>query len=120
MAAKEGRRTQSTSFSTSLLSSPPSTSTNRIFVLTVEEVSARGELQGMCNQGNEGGKRDGDKENRVLNDYKCVQGGTEALPLVRATLVDLEQVPQNLEPDKCDWYEWGNLPKPLLGQWREW
>ncbi|KAF7808947.1 nudix hydrolase 1 [Senna tora] len=37
---------------------------------------------------------------------------------VRATPADSEQAPQNLEADKCDgwdWYEWGNLPKPLFG-----
>jgi 8-oxo-dGTP diphosphatase len=36
---------------------------------------------------------------------------------LRAVLADPEQVPQNLEPDKCggwDWYEWDNLPKPLF------
>ncbi|XP_061339292.1 nudix hydrolase 1 [Gastrolobium bilobum] len=29
-----------------------------------------------------------------------------------------EQVPQNLEPDKCDgwdWYDWDHLPQPLFG-----
>ena len=29
-----------------------------------------------------------------------------------------KQVPQNLEPDKCDgwdWYEWAHLPHPLFG-----
>ncbi|KAJ7943229.1 nudix hydrolase 1 [Quillaja saponaria] len=37
---------------------------------------------------------------------------------VRAILVDSEQVPENLEPSKCDgwdWYEWDNLPEPLFG-----
>ncbi|KAJ8760618.1 hypothetical protein K2173_015285 [Erythroxylum novogranatense] len=35
---------------------------------------------------------------------------------VRAVLSDPNQVPQNLEPEKCDgwdWYEWNNLPQPL-------
>lgn len=37
---------------------------------------------------------------------------------MRAILADQDQVPQNVEPDKCegwDWYEWENLPKPLIG-----
>ncbi|KAK8470656.1 hypothetical protein PHAVU_003G024900 [Phaseolus vulgaris] len=32
--------------------------------------------------------------------------------------VEEEQVPQNLEPNKCDgweWYEWDHLPHPLFG-----
>nr|AZL41243.1 nudix hydrolase [Ceanothus thyrsiflorus] len=36
---------------------------------------------------------------------------------VRAFLKDPNQLPQNLEPTKCDgwgWYEWDNLPKPLF------
>ncbi|PON35377.1 Mutator [Parasponia andersonii] len=36
---------------------------------------------------------------------------------MRASLGDPQQVPQNLEPDKCDgwdWYAWDNLPKPLF------
>ncbi|XP_059448194.1 nudix hydrolase 1 [Corylus avellana] len=36
---------------------------------------------------------------------------------LRAVLADPEQVPQNLEPGKCDgwdWYEWDNLPTPLF------
>ncbi|KAL2542693.1 Nudix hydrolase 1 [Abeliophyllum distichum] len=48
----------------------------------------------------------------------------EAKPLhvvaicMRAVLVDSNQIPQNLEPDKCDgwdWYDWNDLPKPLFG-----
>ncbi|PON87941.1 Dihydroneopterin triphosphate diphosphatase [Trema orientale] len=42
---------------------------------------------------------------------------------VRAFLRDSQQVPQNLEPDKCDdwdWYEWNNLPKPLFCHWKRW
>nr|AZL41240.1 nudix hydrolase [Datisca glomerata] len=36
---------------------------------------------------------------------------------VRALLSDPQQLPQNLEPTKCDgwdWYEWGKLPNPLF------
>jgi 8-oxo-dGTP diphosphatase len=36
---------------------------------------------------------------------------------VRAVLADPHQVPQNIEPQMCDgwdWYEWDNLPKPLF------
>ncbi|GMY26769.1 nudix hydrolase 1-like [Fagus crenata] len=36
---------------------------------------------------------------------------------MRAVLADPQQVPQNLEPHKCDgwdWYDWDNLPKPLF------
>lgn len=36
---------------------------------------------------------------------------------VRAVLRDPHQLPQNLEPTKCDgwdWYDWDNLPKPLF------
>ncbi|KAF5450131.1 hypothetical protein F2P56_030506 [Juglans regia] len=36
---------------------------------------------------------------------------------MRAFLADPNQVPQNLEPQKCDgwdWYDWDNLPKPLF------
>ncbi|KAK6931437.1 NUDIX hydrolase domain [Dillenia turbinata] len=37
---------------------------------------------------------------------------------MRSELVDPNQVPQNVEPDKCggwDWYEWTDLPRPLFG-----
>ncbi|KAJ1386682.1 NUDIX hydrolase domain [Sesbania bispinosa] len=40
---------------------------------------------------------------------------------MRAVLADdaqEKQVPQNLEPDKCDgwdWYDWAHLPHPLFG-----
>ncbi|XP_041012739.1 nudix hydrolase 1 [Juglans microcarpa x Juglans regia] len=36
---------------------------------------------------------------------------------MRAFLTDPNQAPQNLEPQKCDgwdWYDWDNLPKPLF------
>ncbi|KAG6713736.1 hypothetical protein I3843_05G153600 [Carya illinoinensis] len=36
---------------------------------------------------------------------------------MRAFLADPNQAPQNLEPQKCDgwdWYDWDNLPKPLF------
>ncbi|XP_071926332.1 nudix hydrolase 1-like [Coffea arabica] len=37
---------------------------------------------------------------------------------MRAVPADLNQQPQNLEPEKCDgwdWYDWDDLPKPLFG-----
>ncbi|GFZ16165.1 nudix hydrolase 1 [Actinidia rufa] len=37
---------------------------------------------------------------------------------MRAVLANPQQVPQNIEPEKCggwDWYDWNNLPKPLFG-----
>ncbi|KAL2904951.1 Geranyl diphosphate phosphohydrolase [Bienertia sinuspersici] len=36
---------------------------------------------------------------------------------MRSRLVNPDQVPQNLEPEKCDgwdWFEWDNLPQPLF------
>lgn len=36
---------------------------------------------------------------------------------VRAALADGDQVPENIEPDKCDgweWYDWEKLPRPLF------
>ncbi|ESQ28386.1 hypothetical protein EUTSA_v10019297mg [Eutrema salsugineum] len=36
---------------------------------------------------------------------------------MRATVVDASQTPRNLEPEKCegwDWYDWLNLPTPLF------
>lgn len=36
---------------------------------------------------------------------------------MRAFLADPDQIPQNIEPDKCygwDWYDWKNLPQPLF------
>ncbi|XP_010265328.1 PREDICTED: nudix hydrolase 1 [Nelumbo nucifera] len=36
---------------------------------------------------------------------------------IRAVLKDPSQVPQNLEPNKCDgwdWFDWNNLPQPLF------
>lgn len=36
---------------------------------------------------------------------------------MRAFLADPHQVPENLEPHKCDgwdWYDWDNTPKPLF------
>ncbi|KVI05323.1 nudix hydrolase 1-like [Cynara cardunculus var. scolymus] len=37
--------------------------------------------------------------------------------IMRAFLSDPDQLPQNMEPDKChgwDWYDWTNLPQPLF------
>uniref|UniRef100_A0A7N0VBR3 Nudix hydrolase domain-containing protein n=1 Tax=Kalanchoe fedtschenkoi TaxID=63787 RepID=A0A7N0VBR3_KALFE len=36
---------------------------------------------------------------------------------MRATCVNPEEPPRNMEPDKChgwDWYRWDNLPQPLF------
>ncbi|XP_050224086.1 nudix hydrolase 1 [Mercurialis annua] len=36
---------------------------------------------------------------------------------LRAVLADSDQVPENLEPDKCygwDWFDWDDLPSPLF------
>lgn len=36
---------------------------------------------------------------------------------MRAGMKDPDQVPQTVEPDKCEgwgWYEWDDLPKPLF------
>nr|GLL34039.1 nudix hydrolase 1-like [Ipomoea trifida] len=36
--------------------------------------------------------------------------------LIRAELSDPDQIPENVEPDRCegwDWYEWNDMPKPL-------
>ncbi|KAI3778877.1 hypothetical protein L2E82_08265 [Cichorium intybus] len=36
---------------------------------------------------------------------------------MRASLSDPDQLPENMEPDKCygwDWYDWKNLPQPLF------
>lgn len=38
--------------------------------------------------------------------------------MMRAILADPDQIPQNLEPEKCegwDWYDWNDLPQPLFG-----
>ena len=38
--------------------------------------------------------------------------------MMRAVLADPDQIPQNLEPEKCegwDWYDWNDLPRPLFG-----
>ncbi|XP_010681389.2 nudix hydrolase 1 [Beta vulgaris subsp. vulgaris] len=36
---------------------------------------------------------------------------------MRSALANPDQVPQNIEPEKCDgwdWYDWDNLPQPLF------
>ncbi|KAM0047723.1 putative hydrolase [Helianthus debilis subsp. tardiflorus] len=41
---------------------------------------------------------------------------------MRAYLSDPDQTPQNIEPDKCegwDWYDLNNLPEPTFGPLRE-
>ncbi|KAL3831103.1 hypothetical protein ACJIZ3_019905 [Penstemon smallii] len=53
--------------------------------------------------------------NNVLSEPKLVQ---LIAILMRASLVDPNQIPVNLEPEKCngwDWYDWNDLPKPLFG-----
>ncbi|KAK4260902.1 hypothetical protein QN277_003963 [Acacia crassicarpa] len=43
--------------------------------------------------------------------------------LMRAEPADPEEEPKNMEPNKCDgweWFEWGNLPKPLFGPLEKW
>ncbi|PON35375.1 Nucleoside triphosphatase YtkD [Parasponia andersonii] len=43
--------------------------------------------------------------------------GHKVTILMRAVQRDPQQVPQNVEPDMCDgwdWYEWDNLPQPLI------
>ncbi|XP_076907977.1 nudix hydrolase 1-like [Bidens hawaiensis] len=40
---------------------------------------------------------------------------------MRAYLSDLDQIPQNIEPDKCEgweWYDLNNLPEPTYGPLR--
>ncbi|KAL2484744.1 Nudix hydrolase 1 [Abeliophyllum distichum] len=52
--------------------------------------------------------------NNVLSEPKPVQ---LIAILVRAVVADPNQTPINLEPEKCDgwdWYDWNNLPKPLF------
>ncbi|KAL2510048.1 Nudix hydrolase 1 [Forsythia ovata] len=52
--------------------------------------------------------------NNVLSEPKPVQ---LIVILVRAVVADPNQTPINLEPNKCDgwdWYDWNNLPKPLF------
>lgn len=52
--------------------------------------------------------------NVVLNDPKPAHF---VAIFMRAVLADDNQLPQNLEPEKCggwDWFDWDNLPKPLF------
>lgn len=52
--------------------------------------------------------------NNVLSEPKPAQ---LIAILMRATLTNPDQEPINVEPEKCDgwdWYDWGDLPKPLL------
>ncbi|CAI9779265.1 unnamed protein product [Fraxinus pennsylvanica] len=52
--------------------------------------------------------------NNVLSEPKPIQ---LIAILMRAVMADPEQTPINLEPEKCDgwdWYDWDNLPKPLF------
>ncbi|GER29841.1 Nudix hydrolase [Striga asiatica] len=53
--------------------------------------------------------------NNVLSEPKPLQ---VIAILMRAKLADPNQTALNLEPDKCDgwdWYDWDNLPSPLFG-----
>lgn len=53
--------------------------------------------------------------NNVFSEPKLVQ---LIAVLVRAVLSDPDQIPLNLEPEKCDgwdWYKWDDPPKPLFG-----
>lgn len=52
--------------------------------------------------------------NHVLSERKTVQ---LIAVLMRAQLADADQTAMNVEPEKCDgwdWYEWDHLPKPLF------
>ncbi|XP_073131655.1 nudix hydrolase 1-like [Henckelia pumila] len=52
--------------------------------------------------------------NDVLSEPKSVQ---LIVVLLRAVLSDGSQTPANLEPEKCDgwdWYDWDHLPQPLF------
>ncbi|KAL0446936.1 UNVERIFIED_CONTAM: Nudix hydrolase 1 [Sesamum latifolium] len=53
--------------------------------------------------------------NNVVSEPKPVQ---LIAVLMRAALADPDQAPINLEPEKCDgwdWYDWNDLPQPLFG-----
>lgn len=52
--------------------------------------------------------------NNVVSEPKPVQ---LIAVLMRAALADSDQAPINLEPEKCDgwdWYDWDDLPQPLF------
>ncbi|KAK4479863.1 hypothetical protein RD792_015406 [Penstemon davidsonii] len=53
------------------------------------------------------------------NVYSGVAKPTHIVAIfMRAFLVDQNQMAQNLEPEKCegwDWYDWKNPPQPLFG-----
>ncbi|KAG5051661.1 hypothetical protein JHK85_004163 [Glycine max] len=54
-----------------------------------------------------------ENKNNKSNDLK-----SEPWVVVIIFLLKKEQVPQNLEPTKCDdwdWYEWDHLSHPLFG-----
>lgn len=54
------------------------------------------------------------RNNVVLNEPKPAHF---VAIFMRAFLADANQFPENLEPEKCDgweWYDWENLPKPLF------
>ncbi|KAK4479866.1 hypothetical protein RD792_015409 [Penstemon davidsonii] len=57
----------------------------------------------------------------VTNNIVLKQNGKSShivAVFMRAFLSDLNQVPLNLEPEKCegwDWYDWNDLPRPLFG-----
>lgn len=54
--------------------------------------------------------------NHILSDVHAV------VTYMRASLSDPNQTPQNIEPEKCeswDWYDLKNLPQPLFEPLRE-
>ncbi|KAG6765806.1 hypothetical protein POTOM_029863 [Populus tomentosa] len=56
---------------------------------------------------------------KVTNDlfHEGAEPSHYIMILLRAVLANPNQLPENLEPDKCDgwdWYEWDSLPRPLF------
>ncbi|KAL3510876.1 hypothetical protein ACH5RR_030277 [Cinchona calisaya] len=58
---------------------------------------------------------------KVTNNIFLEEPSHYVVILVRSVLADPNQIPQNLEPEKCDgwgWYEWDSLPEPLIGPFK--